>query len=414
MSELSYEQKRTLLQGALDPNNEYRLWIKDIFADRVVVEENGRLFQYGYSILDGKATLGERTEVMVSYDPFAELKDVEVLRTGTFTSMSGETVTYTEEDLDAIAANSVTLKDTVKPPLVATHDEGDDASVQVFGSVHGGLLHNVRKAGEKLLADIKGMPKKAAELLGEVGEFRLSPEIYKDYKHEGQSYGKALRRVAWVAIPAIKTMAGITAANLFEERPDQPTTWVVFDEGSQSTTKKEKRKMPEDITKLQEDMDKLSEQNKALKAENETAVTRLSEKDAAEKKTKVVEMVKPLRAAGLAPATADRLESFAEGLDNSTVEKFGEKSHTRLDEFSSILDSMLKREKDGTLIVQFGEVAPGSKGEDGKGTAADRLSELTRKKLAENKDLNYAQAFSEVQVENPDIAKEYSEDIQKK
>ena len=94
MSELSYEQKRGLLQGALDPDKDYKVWIKDIFADRVVVEENGRLFQYGYSILDGKATLGERTEVMVSYDPFAELKDVEVLRTGTFTMRNKLTLSF--------------------------------------------------------------------------------------------------------------------------------------------------------------------------------------------------------------------------------------------------------------------------------------------------------------------------------
>jgi len=376
LQELSYENKRALLMSALDPNNDYRVWIRDIYSDHAVIEEGeGKLFEIPYTIMDGAVTLGERKAVRVAYEAFAELKDVEVLRAGTFTSMSGEAVTYTTADLTEIAKNAGDMEEILKPPLVATHDEGDDASITVFGAVHGGIFHNIRQDGEKLMADIKGMPKKAEELLGEVEEFRLSPEIYKNFSHEGNSYGKALRRVAWVAIPAIKTMAGVTGANLFEEEPDQPSTWVKLHERNQSPTKEE-HKMPEDVTKFQEQLDKLSEkiatltesnaalttERDALKSDNEAKAIKLSDLATSEKALRIAGMIKPFRAAGLAPVVADRLEKLAETIDASTVAKFGEKEHTPLDEFGEILDSMLNREKEGTLVVEFGEKAPGSEG----------------------------------------------------
>lgn len=361
--QLSYEQKRGLVQAAVDPEKEYKVWIKDIFEDKAIVEDGGKLFEVPYTIADGKVTLGERKEVITSYVPFAEMKDVEVLKTGTFVSMAGNVLTFTEQDLEEIEANAKKLADVVKPPLVATHDEGDNASVQVFGSVHGGTLHNIRKVGEKLLADIKGVPKKAAELLAEVGEFRLSPEVYNDFVHDGQSCGKALRRVAWVDIPAIKTMAGVTAANLFEEKPDQPTTWIRLRESEQSKNGKE-NKMSE---KLQEQVNKLSEKNttleseiKALKTEKEQAVIKLSEKEKAEKTSKIKDLIKPFRDAGLAPVAAEQIEAFAESLNGSKVLKFGEKESTQVEKFSEVLNSLFKREKDGKLIVQFGEAAPGA------------------------------------------------------
>lgn len=410
MPDLSYEQKRALIMAALDPSKRYMVWIRDLFDDRVVIEEDNRLFEMPYTIADdGKVTLGVRKEVITSYVQLAEMKDVEVLKVGTFTSMNGAVVTYTEKDLEEIEANAKTLDAILRPPLVATHDEGEDASVTVFGSVHGGLLHNVRKSGEKLLADIKGVPKKAAELLEEVGEFRLSPEIYSDFQHEGESYGKALRRVAWVAIPAIKTMAGITAANLYEEKPDQPTTWVRFNEPGQVEKRKEKKDMP-DLAKLQEDMTKLSEkvttlesENKSLKAEKEQAMTKLSEKETGERKAKALGIVKPMRDAGLAPAIAERMEKFAEGLDNSRVEKFGEKDHTLLDEFGSILDSIVKRDAKGRLFVPFGEQAPGAS--KGEGKSKDEEREEAIKKYEETNKVDYRTAVLAVSKEKPELFK---------
>lgn len=414
MPELGYEQKRKLIEGDLNPDDKFNVWVKDIYDDRVIIEDDGRLYEMSYSIDDNKVTLGDRKEVTVSYEALAEMKDIEVLKAGTFTSMNGDVVTYTEEDLEHIVKTNNELGDVIKPPLVATHKEGGNTSVAVFGHVDGGKFHNYRKVDDKILADLMGAPKSVPELLSEVEELRLSPEIYKDFKHEGRTYGKVLRRVAVVDIPAIKTMAGITEANLHEEKPDQPTTWIRLHEPGQSEKRKETETMPdEDVKKLEEKNKDLEEQNEASEKEKADLKAKLAEKEQAEKVLKVDAMIKPMRDAGLAPATADRLEKFAEELDSTEVQKFGENSHTALDEFGDILADMIERDKNDTLIVQFGELVPGSKGDEG-GDAADKLEEMTTKKMKEKPDFTYTQAFAEVQEENPELAEEYIGDLAKK
>ncbi len=372
MPELSYENKKTLLMDALNPSEgaDNRVWIRDLYDDRVIVDDNDKLMEVAYTIEDNKAVLGERKEVKVSYEALAELKDIPVLKVGTFTAMSGKRVTFTHDDLEEIAANSEAFKDQLKPPLVATHNEGVDASIQVFGSVDGGKFHNVRKVDDQLIADLRGMPAKAAELLGEVEEFRLSPETYTNFEDDnGVSHGRALRRVAMVNIPAIKTMGGITADNLFEETPDQPTTWVKLHEPNQSPTRKGNNTMLETVEELKEKLQLSEQQNVDLKADNDAKQVKLSEVEVADKVRKAKEMVAPLIEAGLATPAADLVQSFAEQLGDTDVLKFGEKDQTPLDAFNEVLDTLFQRQKDGKLMVKFGEEADGSDGfseEDGE------------------------------------------------
>lgn len=64
-------------------------------------------------------------------------------------------------------------------------------------------------------------------------------------------------------------------------------------------------------------------------------------------------------------------------------------------------------------VVIFREVTPSS-GPGAGGSAAEKLSALTKQKMEAKKDLSYAIAFSEVQKENPELAKEYSEEVRPK
>jgi len=387
MPELSHDAKRDLIRGKLDPDNKYEIWVRDVYDDRVIVEDEGKLYEYPYTLNDKQeVTLGERKEVIATYEALGELKDVEVLKTGTFTSMSGTKVTYSAADLDEIVENAQKLEGLVRPPFVATHKEGDDATIQVFGSVTGGILHNIRKVGETLLADIKGVPNKGVELLREVKEMLTSPEVYNNFKDdEGNAYGKVLRRLSWVDIPAIKSKAGITEANLFEEATDQPTTWILFSEPDQSKQRKERNSMEIDIRKMskgeilklgEKQIATLSEadagyvvllqENDRLKSENESHVSRLSEHEATVKKTKVENIVARFQGKEgeevLAPAALDSIRHFAEQLDSTAVVKFGEgdqaKEATLLDRFSDVLDSFISRSEKGTLVIRLGEVAP--------------------------------------------------------
>ncbi|MCK4786216.1 MAG: hypothetical protein KAV87_20835 [Desulfobacteraceae bacterium] len=379
MPELSMDAKRDLIRGKLDPDNKHDIWIRDLYEKHVVIEDDGKLYEVTYTISDSnEVTLGDRKEVVVTYEALGELIDVEVLKAGTFTAMNGTEVTFSEEDLQEIADNATTLADTIKPPFVATHQEGENASLQAFASVHGGVLHNFRKVGEKLLADIKGVPKKAIALLKEVEEMRVSPEIYNNFKDdEGTAFGKVLRRLSWVDIPAIKSMAGITEANLFEEKPDQPTTWILLSEQKQSKPRKEEVVMPKDVSKLseadivalQEQADKvkgLEKTNADLKKENEGHVSKLSEVETKEKATAIGAIVAKFQDGEgkdvLAPAAMNSIKKFAAQLDSTTTIKLGEgddaKEVTALAMFGDLLDNLIQRSDKGTLVVHLGEMAP--------------------------------------------------------
>lgn len=60
--------------------------------------------------------------------------------------------------------------------------------------------------------------------------------------------------------------------------------------------------------------------------------------------------------------------------------------------------------------IEFGEFAGADK-DIGRGTASEKLSALTKQKMQANKELTYVQAFSEVQMENVELAREYAAEI---
>lgn len=404
MADLSMDQKRQLIEGELNPGDRMNVWIKDLYDDRVVINDDGRLFEMPYSILDGKVTFGARTEVKTAYEPLAEIKGLEIFEAGTYRGRA-----YAEKALDEMVANFEALKDTIKPTLVVGHSESQKL-LKDSGLPSAGWMSALRRAGTKLVADFREVPKVIAALIGKGAYRRVSSEIY----HNFDDRGHALRRVALLGgeIPEVKTLQDVLA--LYADGED--TTWVIFDESPQST-RKEKNTMSDNnnkLEKLQEDMTKLSgqvatltaeksdlsEKIKTLEAEKKAALETLSEKAKAEKALKVRAMFQPLREKGLAPAVAGRLQAFAERLDASAVEKFGEDEHTLLDEFGAVLESMHRRDADGTLIVPFGEVAPGSDGE--RGTDEDEREKAVQRYMETHK-AGYKDALVSVSRERPEL-----------
>ncbi|MFW6173408.1 MAG: hypothetical protein ACOC5T_06655 [Elusimicrobiota bacterium] len=116
----------------------------------------------------------------------------------------GEKGKITEEDLDAIAKNATTLAEKIKPPLKFGHSE-EDTGLPALGWVT-----NIRKEGQKLLADFKEVPKKIGEFIRAGGYKRVSPEIYTD-EVEGTK-PPILRAVALLGqdIPQIKNLKDLS------------------------------------------------------------------------------------------------------------------------------------------------------------------------------------------------------------
>lgn len=95
------------------------------------------------------------------------------------------------------------------------------------------------------------------------------------------------------------------------------------------------------------------------------------------------------------------IEEFIFNLDSGESIKFAESdggTKTRSQWFMDFLTELPK-------VVTFKEIA-GTAGLGSGGSAAEKLSALTKAKMEAKKDLSYGAAFSEVQKENPELAKE--------
>ncbi len=485
-AEFSFEDKRRMVQEAISSTKSGKVtskmmlesypWIRDMFSDRVVVEDGGKLFEYPYTVAaDGAVTLGDSKPVKIAYEALAELRDIEIIKTGDHVSENGTKVTFTETDLDEFMKNAEELKDTIKPPIVVSHAEGDlgtAINAQTVGAPQVGWMDSKSLTKKKnkdgsvsLLATFKDIAKNAVDKIGTELK-RVSSEFYKSYKLGDKTYGKVIRRVSFVPLPSIKDMQDVTQAHLvFGETPDQPTTWVTLSEAApkkeeDDMTADEAKKMQEEVTRLSEqvaalvkenedlkkakpkadiaDMDvsemaeqlidltkavaKMQEDDKAkdakitaLETERATAVTKLSEVEQGKKRDDISRFCGDLLRTGrVSPALLKLgLEKFMAGLDDNEVVKFGEGPKTYdLTELGFMKKFFMNIPKN--TVVRFGEMALAKtdvSSDDAGKTAADRLSEATKKLMESDKTLKFTEAFNKAQKANPALAAEYQAEL---
>jgi len=103
----------------------------------------------------------------------------------------------------------------------------------------------------------------------------------------------------------------------------------------------------------------------------------------------------------------EMLAAFAEKED---VVEFGEEKTkaTLYDRFTALIETELPKVLPKGVLITFDEVAGRDKDTGGAGGDGGKLDQLTRQKMAANKDLTYSAAFAEVQRENPDLARQYA------
>lgn len=98
------------------------------------------------------------------------------------------------------------------------------------------------------------------------------------------------------------------------------------------------------------------------------------------------------------------MTAFAEKED---VLEFGETKEkaTLYDRFKTFFETELPK------VVEFEEVATRDKDTGGQGQAGTKVEALIQAKMKDNKHLAYGVAFAEVQRENPDLVREYQQEI---
>lgn len=123
------------------------------------------------------------------------LKGVEVFATGTH---NGDE--YTEGDLDDMVSASAAQGFT--PPLKAGHNESP-------GKPAIGWVENLRRVGNKLVADITHIPAEVYGVIRRRGYDRVSAEVYWNLKQGARTFRRALKAVALLGadVPAVSSLA---------------------------------------------------------------------------------------------------------------------------------------------------------------------------------------------------------------
>ncbi len=170
--------------------------------------------------------------------PTEDFNGVEIMETGEHTDMFGQTVNFTGEDLDSAEKSWQELGDSVvsAPIRLGTHDE--KGQIKLSSGAVAGWATNVRRSGDKLLADIRKVPKQVADLM-RAGQFRKrSAGLHHNFEWDGKQYPWLLDHVAFLGdkAPAIRTLNDVIA--LYSEQERKGMTIVVFEE-EQKTSPKE-------------------------------------------------------------------------------------------------------------------------------------------------------------------------------
>jgi len=234
----------------------------------------------------------EDKEMMLEFSN--AIRGVEIFATGTH---NGDT--YTEKDLDDMVESFNSLD--VRPAVKVGHTK-DKVGAPAYG-----WIGNLRRAGNKLLADFTDMHDSVVQAIRERKYDRVSSEIYFNLKRGGQTFRRALKAVALLGaeVPAV---AGLKPLHKMEFSAEGFETEAAFEhelevnaeamvttlaervEGLVNYIKEmDMSKNAEQIKKLSASVDKFEKDLEALlksgKKEDDPEVKRLSDMGAELKAT---------------------------------------------------------------------------------------------------------------------------------
>lgn len=341
------------------------------------------------------------------------LQDIEILRTGTFTASNGKDVSFTDDDLTRIASNYT--PEHHEAPVTIGHPVDNRPAY--------GWVKALKASGGKLMASLDLTP----EFMETVkqGLFKKrSASIYPDLDGKGPY----LRHVAFLGAmpPAVKALSDINLKDDGREHliidfteEERKMSWKdLFKKAVDEMPDPEKQVVimpPPPEVSFSEDDVKRREEEAAKKAREEAALEFAekarqleAERDASLHKADATARIDALVKDGkLLPAWVKgglvELACTLSRADTSAIELSEGKKQPPYDVFMGFLEGLPKQ-------IEFGEVA-GKDKDTVQGGAGDKLSALVAGKMKETPRLTYALAFSEVQMEHPELAHEYMTEI---
>lgn len=239
-----------------------------------------------------------------------DLKGIEIFAAGEW---NGDK--YSVEDIDEIVSSFAETKDFLKPYIKLGHNR-DQRLLKEDGLPAGGWIERLYRDGSKLIADIKSMPRKLADIVERGGYRRVSSEIFFNIKVMGKVYKKALKAVALLGgdTPAVHNLKDILSlyaeggeAAAFTGESESKRYEIDF-----SAASMEDKAMEKELNEARAKVAALTAENGELKARADKAEKQFTD---AEARIKVLESDKAEF------ALKARKESITAKLDKAVADK---------------------------------------------------------------------------------------------
>lgn len=321
---------------------------------------------------------------------------------------------YSSEDLEEIVNGFHFTKNELKPYLKLGHDDNQKLA-QNSGLPALGWVENLRKVGNKLIADFIKIPKKVYDLLLVGAYRRVSSEIYWDIEVKGKKYKYLLKAVSLLGgdTPACENLNDIISlyresgefAIVYKKENEVKEYQFEIIDKTKIKEKKEGFKMDEkealkikteneqlkaESKKYQEELKIAEEKKKKAYEEKEKISKELSEKKELEKKAEVESLTKKLiEEKHLLPANEEKFKTLLFSLKEGEVKKYKIKGEEEKTSESILLEIL--RSNDVKLNIN-------EKSEIGDNMSKEDNSVLHEKALAyaEKHKVSYSSALIEV------------------
>lgn len=324
-------------------------------------------------------------------EQFGEMKDVEIFSTGTWSGSKKVTVTATDLDNMVRAWNEVNDKVTgYRPPLKLGHDDAQKFIGQNKGSGAPALgwVHNLRRIGNKVVADFKDVPSKLLDMIRQKRYNSVSIEMLPSLEFDGKNYSTVLTAVAILGaeLPAVKGLkelsatlgfAGAQAVTLSQKEED--TNMVTYTQEQHdalvaAAVGKAKTEFEAEhtgkVTKLDGDL-------KAAVARADTAEAALAQfKSEAETNEITMFVDGAIKEGKVMPAEKDNLIAVGKSMAQGAKVKLGEKEQSGLDAFKAMITAR-------PVSVNFTQAMRGKgERENGGASASSIVTERANAKVA--------------------------------
>lgn len=344
----------------------------------------------------------EKVENMSDQKTFS-LDDKVIMRAGTWNG-----IVIKNDDLDNMVAAFSEIKKDI--PLKLGHDSKQEI-LQKDGYPAAGWVRSLKRAGDKLVASFRDIPRAVKELIDNKAYNQVSAEIVWNYSDNGKKYPHFLKGVALLGadLPAVSGLDSMLALYADET---QKTVSINF-----TDLIKEEGQMDE-LKKLQDEAvakDKLiAEQAAQIKTFTDAAEKAAEDKKAADAEARKLEIktfIDAQKSEGrVIPAHEAMLQSIMESLDDSRTVKFADKDGKEQEvgvrkHFENFIAALPKAVDFSTKTVD-GEHTEEfvAKSEEAAGDVnGQKLHFFAQGLMKKNDKMTYADAYKQAKKDHPEL-----------